>query len=463
MSIGIGIAISLIALKASDAIQTLINAFKARVSGDGGTFEAEQYLLTQKILDINAASYVYVPSSYKTSKLYALKPTNGSGDLTFARNSVAYRNNASNVLEQMAANIGRIHYVNGVPTLLIEPARTNSVRNSILSGAVVGTPGTLPTNFSYSGSGLSTAVVGTGVENNLNYIDIRISGTATNTFGDIYFELANSISASNGQVWTNSCFIKIIDQTLPPITYNFAVREFNSSNAFLTIGVGPSIALSSTLNRYSFTRTNNQSTTAFIQPSLLFNFNSGSQYNFTIRIAAPQFEQGNLATSRVITSGSTATRVADTNSVARTFVQNQTLYQSIYLNSGSLTDSVTYTIADYRLNSTNRITVYRLNNNLCIDVINSTTQSSGNVWTFSTLTQNTIYKIAITCTASGFKVFVNGVLRFTSAVISMPNLGTATLSIGCDTTGANQYNGSLGENYIYNYTMTDSEAVTRTT
>jgi hypothetical protein len=68
--------------------------------------------------------------------------------------------------------------------LLIEEARTNSIRNNTMVGAVAGTPGTLP---QVSGSpiwstftaltGLTQTINGTGVENGVTYIEIQLQGT----------------------------------------------------------------------------------------------------------------------------------------------------------------------------------------------------------------------------------------------------------------------------------------------
>jgi hypothetical protein len=60
--------------------------------------------------------------------------------------------------------------------LLVEEARTNSIRNNSMQGAVAGTPGTLPTNWSESrAAGLTQTVVGTGTQNGIDYIDIRLN------------------------------------------------------------------------------------------------------------------------------------------------------------------------------------------------------------------------------------------------------------------------------------------------
>ena len=51
------------------------------------------------------ASLVVIPSGYKTSKIYAEKPTDGSGDLTFTRASGATRVGANGLIEEVRTNI----------------------------------------------------------------------------------------------------------------------------------------------------------------------------------------------------------------------------------------------------------------------------------------------------------------------------------------------------------------------
>ena len=51
------------------------------------------------------ASLIMYPSGYKEDKIYSLKPTDGSGDLTFTRASTATRVNAEGLVEQVPYNL----------------------------------------------------------------------------------------------------------------------------------------------------------------------------------------------------------------------------------------------------------------------------------------------------------------------------------------------------------------------
>jgi hypothetical protein len=78
---------------------------------------------------IDSASLVVTPNGYKASKLYSIIPSDGSGDMTFARTGdTATRVNSSGLIAPINANIPRLDYLGSTcPKLLLEPQRTNLV------------------------------------------------------------------------------------------------------------------------------------------------------------------------------------------------------------------------------------------------------------------------------------------------------------------------------------------------
>jgi hypothetical protein len=48
---------------------------------------------------LDKASLIQIPSGYKSTKLYSLRPSNGDGDFTFARSSSATRVNSEGLIE----------------------------------------------------------------------------------------------------------------------------------------------------------------------------------------------------------------------------------------------------------------------------------------------------------------------------------------------------------------------------
>jgi hypothetical protein len=416
--LGLGLGIASSTFKgALSAIKVIVNAFKARVLSDGGTFEGEANLLAQNADNINSASFVYIPSSYKAGVDYCIKGT----DLTHARNSVAYRNNANNVLEQMAANVGRVSYINGVPTLLIEPLRTNLMEwSEDFSQAV------------WSKTGGAVITSNTIVAPNGNQTADVITGGA----------VFQNKTVVNGSVYRGSVWIKAS-------TNGTAVIGNAAGAVFLGINI------TTQWQRFTFSRT----TTGTSDGLAIF----ANQGLTTLHVWGAQYELGTTVTSYIPTTSSSVTRVADVASITRSFTANSTIFQNVFLNTGSLADSNAYTLLDIRVSTSVRITLYRINNGLSIDVINSSVQYSGSVYTLPTLVQNTLYKIAIVTTATNFKVFVNGLLVFTSGTLSMPNLSSAPFAIGSFTTGVLQWNGSIINTFIEDTNLSDSECITRTT
>ena len=107
------------------------------------------------------ASLIYYPSGYKAGTAYSLKPTDGSGDLTFTRASTATRVNAAGLIESVATGVPRIDYtVGGCGKLLLEPQRTNVVLQSenLDSGAwPTNNITSINSDFATSPSGATTA------------------------------------------------------------------------------------------------------------------------------------------------------------------------------------------------------------------------------------------------------------------------------------------------------------------
>lgn len=74
------------------------------------------------------ASFILTANAYSSSKLFSIKPTDGTGDLTFTRASSGSRINSNGVLELVGNNIPRLTYSgSSCPQFLFEPQRTNLI------------------------------------------------------------------------------------------------------------------------------------------------------------------------------------------------------------------------------------------------------------------------------------------------------------------------------------------------
>jgi len=137
------------------------------------------------------ASLVVIPSGYKTSKVYAEKPTDGSGDLTFTRTGdTATRVNSAG---------------------LIEKVRTNLVLQSEQFNV---SPWTLDTG---SGTGSIT------VTNNyaLSPIGTMTADRFQMTKGSVYAQSYQGVTVTNGQIYTASVYLKSLSGT-PSVTMLFS-------------------------------------------------------------------------------------------------------------------------------------------------------------------------------------------------------------------------------------------------
>jgi hypothetical protein len=184
-------------IAANDEPSLLIETFKGRAIAQGGTFENESATLAwleNNYSLFKEASIVITPNAYALGRVFAIKPFDGSADLTYTRNSTATRINSAGLIAVKAPNMPRLNYVNGVPSWLSETQRANLVfasetattqTRTLTAGAhsltIYGTG-----SVTLSGSATGT-LVGTGVNN-------RVQLVFTATAGSVTFTVAGSVT-----------------------------------------------------------------------------------------------------------------------------------------------------------------------------------------------------------------------------------------------------------------------------
>jgi hypothetical protein len=246
----------------------------------------------------------------------------GTGpNITFTRASDATYFDANGTLQTASNNEPRFDHdpaTGASRGLLIEEARTNSIRNSQAGGAVAGAPGTMPTFWSKSAdvNGLTSEVVGAGSEAGLAYVDIKISGTPTaNATFFINIEGSTQVVAANGQIWTHSLYVKLASGSTNNATtrINISGRTSGGSGISGQDANSTFVVTSAALNtqRASVTQTFSDATVARVFPFASIAYTSGNPIDITLRIAAPQLEQGAFPTSYIPTTTAAATRSAD--------------------------------------------------------------------------------------------------------------------------------------------------------
>ena len=164
------------------------------------------------------ASLILTPTAYKANKLYSAVPLSGIGDMSFTRATNATRVNSSGLIETVATGIPRIDYSGNVPSILLEPQRTNRVLNSATVVTQTITTTAVANTLSFYGTGTITlsgtfagTLVGTGASN-------RVSLTFTPTAGSLVLTVSGS--CTNGQLEIGSYATSYIPTTTSTVTRN---------------------------------------------------------------------------------------------------------------------------------------------------------------------------------------------------------------------------------------------------
>ena len=349
--------------------------------------------------------------------------------------------------------------LNSCPRLLLEPQRTNSIRNSSMVGAVAGTPGTLPTNYAQLGGAGLTRTISIGTENGLPYIDLRFVGTATDSLVRILLENSTQIAAATGQTWTISSYIKNVLISNPADSFTYAMYERTSGGSAVASGF-QTITPTSSLQRIAYTRTlNGGATVAFVSIEIQGGLTIGQSYDFTIRIAAPQMELGAYATTWVPTTTAAVTRLADGASktgVSSLIGQTEgTLFFEFQFQPTSLNQS--FAISDGT--SANRLDI-RLGSNIPAVSIITGGVIQAFIGSAVTMTQGQRVKVACGYKNNDVALYQNGALVGST---SSATIGGTLSRLGFDLNGGQFMNSPISQAAIFPTRLTNDQLAQLTT
>ena len=251
------------------------------LSQGGATFEpiADAY-------DFNFATQMYADPTGATVDPFAL------GLLTHSRSSTLIAPNAAGAYQTYASGVKAI---NDKGWHLRAKTRKNFARN-INSGAVAGTPGTLPTGWvkSSNPSGITTGLAFGSNDPvlNLPYCDFTVTGTASGNTNIVFKWLNDAAIPGSADYYMASAWMQFVSGSVPV--------DGTSRVVFIAAGYGSdSTILGDRLLNRTLTEgptrfkkaTQNTNSRTLADAGMQIFFKSGVTYNFTVRIICPQFEQ----------------------------------------------------------------------------------------------------------------------------------------------------------------------------
>ena len=389
---------------------------------------------------LDKASLIQIPSGYKSTKLYSLRPSNGTGDFTFARSSSGIRVNSEGLIEEMSANVPRLDYSDGsCASLLLEGQSTNILpysedfANSAWSKSNV----TLTSNNTISPDGTQNAskLVSTGADGNLQ----------------------DSISVASGTTYTFSVYLKTISGTLD-IAISLGSPGFPQNEG--DGGRYKNITVTNEWKRYTITSTADASASTGVGVGGFNTFSTGEQ----VYVWGAQLEAKNYVSSYIPTSGSTVTRTADVCNNAGTAATFNSTEGVLFAEIAALADDGTYRMISLSDGTaTNRITFFYQNspsNTIAVESAGSGT----NLGIYGqSLTITNSNKIAIKYKANDCALWVNGVEVATDTSFAAFSSGTFTKLSFDRGDGIHDFYGKCNQIQVYNTALTDTELAALTT
>jgi len=371
------------------------------------------------------ASIVMTPNGVKAGKVYSIKPSNGDGDFTFSRSTVANKEASDDLITEVAANVPRLDYSDGTcPSILLEPQSTNLI--------------TYPLSFDnayWAKSGV-TVVGGQTAPSTDNP-----TGAFKLTFASDNYMYA---TVSSGAADTSSIYIKG--------TAGETIKFGKAGN----VGGGSFFTLSGDWQRLEFYNSN-----AALNVVLLSTLSGATAR--VVYVFGAQVEALPYPTSLMLpaTEGSTVTRTADLCTNSGTVNDFNSVEGVLYVEASLLHDD----------NSNKYIGIADASGNnavqLDLDYSNSRLQfvvrSGGVVQVNIKLPYlgTSTDKFALKWILGNFSIFLNGNLIGTQTSGVTP-IGLSNLNFN-SSTGSGPFYGKVKDLRVYKKALTDAELITLTT
>ena len=390
---------------------------------------------------LEQASLVVTPNGTKASKLYSVKPTDGSGDMTVVRETTATRVNSSGLIKSSAVNVPRLDYTGSTcPSILVEPQRTNLLlRSEEFDNAIWNTSEvTITPNVSISPNGSLTAV------------RVLISG------GGFIFQDSTCLPNT---VYTFSFYARL--GTIPFNKFLFALRD-NTNGVFIAQDLVPNVTLVTTeWRRVTYTFTTPVGCLS-LRPYV---YRNTSSYNVgdTFFVWGAQLEAGANATSYIPTTTASVTRNADV--ISKTGISDLigqtegTIFAEVNFTASNLSDRTIVNLSDnttanwifIRTSATvpNGIRFRIANGGALQFDYNSSAISAG------------VHKLCLSYKLNNISAYIDGVKVSSSTTATIP--ATSKINIGCMHDNLLQFNDRIKSALLFKTQLTDQECINLTT
>lgn len=327
-------------------------------------------------------------------------------------------------------------------------AGSNLIRN-LVSGAAVGAPGTLPTNWATSlTSGISREVIAVGAD----YIDIRLSGTASvATSATLLFETTTQIAAVQNDVIGMSTDIRLVAGSMDNVTsITFTAIEYSAAPAVLANNNGVALPVSGAGGHFSARFVMSDASTVVVRPGLRIVFVVGQPVDITLRISSAVLQKNaNVAAysdhpAEILTAALGSSSAEMTLSALFTPGIVSGAYTLLQVHEGSGQDGI-------RIRSTDGY-------DLVLEVLNGGVVVEGP----TSICDEALYSgktsvIALAWDAQGVKVRLNKLPLVTSGVVDPQIPANATVHLLGNASGAQQSCGELFNVSVWNEMLTSAQ------
>jgi hypothetical protein len=398
----------------------------------------------------NDASIVQIPSGYKASTLYSIKPSSGAGDFSVTRATTATRVNENGLIESVAANVPRIDYTNGdCGELLVEPQRTNLLTYSEdFTNAAWSKQNTSVTS---DGSilGLNAFVLTNGASSpqSLRVLSIPVNSATDYTYS-IFVDVNNSTCAFT--------VIRINDVNDNRVYFNNSTQALTDNGGAGIVGY-EAINYGGGIYRVNVTSNSSTATSSSYYLYAANAANTTSTTGETLRLTGAQREEGSYATSYIPTTSSTVSRNADVISLTNA--------------SALLGDSegVVFFESTFFDQANDRISISdgTINNRVSFDLVLSPTLkfrtfvnvggASQSSMIEGAANENVNYKIAVKYSTNDFAIWVDGVEVATDNSGSTFGAGVLTQLRFDNGFGGSPFYGRIRQIAVFDQALLDEE------